>query len=314
MTDPAPFYPDIADAPEPAEIIFRRAEDGTRLRMGLWPAGPRGMVALFPGRTEVIEKYGRVIRDLAACGFGAAVIDWRGQGLSDRAEGQPLLGDISSFAEYQQDVAVLDALMREACPDAPRMVLAHSMGGCIALRALSEGFAARACAFSAPMWGLRVSAMMRHVTTASRAVLGLARLDRREVPGAGVEFRLWENSFDNNELTSDRDTYAWMQTQVRDTPGLRLGAPSLRWAAAAMAETRALAALPSPDLPAVCGLGSREMIVESAAIRARMADWPRGALVEYDGALHELLMERPEIRTPFLARICELFTAQADPR
>ncbi|MGP9789810.1 alpha/beta fold hydrolase [Roseinatronobacter sp. NSM] len=305
----APFYSNIADAPAGGRVVWGHAEDGTRLRLALWPPGPRGMVAIFPGRTEMVEKYGRVISDLAARGYGAAVIDWRGQGLSDRMAGTPLLGDIPDFAHFQRDVAVLRDLLDTHAPDAPRFVLAHSMGGCIALRALLNGFAARAVSFSAPMWGLPLTGALRRTITALRPALGLSRLDLREVPGAGIEFRLWENPFDNNDLTSDRATYDWMQHQVQSCPVLRLGAPSLRWLLAALVETTALATLPAPAIAAYCGLGTRERIVSGDAIETRMSAWPNGRLDMFEGALHELLMEQPKTRADFLNRTCDLFDA-----
>ncbi len=309
MEPTAPFFADVAGARPPGRIVWRKTEDGKRLRLALWPTGPRGMVAIFPGRTEMIEKYAPVAADLGARGYGAAVIDWRGQGLSDRLDGKPLLGDVPDFAHFQRDVAVFQALLDEVAPEAPRFVLAHSMGGCIALRALMNGFPARAVAFSAPMWGLRLSKTTRRAVVAMTTVLGLARMDLREVPGAGVEFRLWENPFDNNELTTDPDRYTWMQAQVQARPELRLGAPSLRWLVAALAETAVLAQLPSPALPAFCGLGTRELLVSSEAIEARMADWPGGELAIYDGALHELLMEAERFRGPFLDGVCALYDA-----
>ena len=307
----APYFTQVAGGLPPADMIWRDASDGTRLRLAIWPAGPKGMVAVFPGRTEVIEKYAPVVADLAARGYGAVVIDWRGQGLSDRLAGKPLLGDVPDFAHYQRDVAVLRDVLNQVAPDAPRFALAHSMGGCIALRALTDGFAPRAVAFSAPMWGLRLSTATRRAVVAMTRVLGLARMDLREVPGAGVEFRLWDNAFDDNELTTDPDRYAWMQAQVAAHPELRLGAPSLRWLVAALAETAVLAQLPAPEIPAYCGLGTRERIVASEAIEARMAAWPGGTLDIFDGGLHELLFERDPIRAPFLDRIAALFDAHA---
>lgn len=308
MSQP-PFFADVADAPAPARVDWASADDGIRLRVALWGPGPKGMVAIFPGRTEVIEKYGRVVGDLARAGYGAALIDWRGQGLSDRLKDQPLLGDVTDFALFQQDVAVFDAAIQGFAPDAPRFVLAHSMGGCIALRALMGGFSARAVAFSAPMWGLRLTGAARRAVVAATAVLRLAGADLREVPGAGIEFRLWENPFDHNELSGDAATYLWMQHQVQTHPELRLGAPSLRWLVAALRETAELAWQAAPDLPAYCGLGTRELIVSPQAIRARMADWPGGELQVFEGALHEFLMERPAIRAPFLRRSLALFDA-----
>lgn len=307
MPDTAPFFSTVADAPSPQSVIWSQAEDGTRLRIALWPAGPKGMVAIFPGRTEVIEKYGRVITDLAAAGYGAAAIDWRGQGLSDRLTDRPLLGDVQDFGQYQHDVAAYRAALDGFAPNAPRFVLAHSMGGCIALRALINGFPAQAASFSAPMWGLPLNSTASRTIAVMRAALRMSRLDQREVPGAGIEFRLWENAFDNNELTGDAETYAWMQAQVQAHTDLRLGAPSLRWLAAALVETAALKLLPAPDIPAFCGLGTREKLVSAPAIEGRMADWPNGQLQIYQGALHELLMERPATRDAFLRKAIVLF-------
>lgn len=305
--EPAPFYADIAQAPVPAHVVWVRASDGVHLRLGLWGPGTRGMVAVFTGRTEVIEKYGRVISDLMGAGYGVAVMDWRGQGLSDRVTDQPLLGDIPDFGHFQRDVAVFDDAIQQFAPDAPRFMLAHSMGGCIALRALLNGFPARAAAFSAPMWGLPLGNVLGGAVNVASRALGLAGWNQREVPGAGIEFRLWENPFAGNDLTSDRATYDWMQMQVNAQPDLRLGAPSLRWLAAALSECAALEKCPSPTLPAYCGLGTRERIVSAHMIRARMTQWHAGQLEEFDGALHELLMEAPATRDRFLQRTLALF-------
>lgn len=303
----APFHAAIADCAPPVRCDWVRASDGVRLRIALWE-GARGFVALFPGRTEMVEKYGRVIRDLQGAGFGVGIMDWRGQGLSDRLTRFPLLGDVPDFADFQRDVAVLDAEIRAFAPEAPRYVLAHSMGGCIALRALHSGFQARAASFSAPMWGLPLGTLLGGAVGAASRALAVRDWNLREVPGAGIEFRLWENPFAKNDLTTDRATYDWIQTQVNTVPELRLGAPSIRWLAAALAECAALERLPAPALPAYCGLGTRERIVSAAAIRDRMAGWRDGELELFEGALHELLLEAPATRDRFLAQTLALFT------
>ena len=309
MKETAPFFGEIADAPAPARVGWVRASDGVRLRVGFWRAGPMGMVALFPGRTEVIEKYGRVIRDLVAAGYGVALMDWRGQGLSDRLTPDPLLGDVPDFQHYQRDVAELDRILRTYAPDAPRFVLAHSMGGAIALRALMRGFEAQAAAFSAPMWGLPVAPLVARAVSFGQKLLALRGLDLRPVPGAGIEFRLWENPFDTNDLTRDLPTYAWMQSQVVAEPALRLDAPSVRWLGAALREVALLDDLPSPQIPAYCGLGTSERIVSKTAISDRMSAWPGGTLDLFPEALHEILMEKPEHRARFMAQTLALFAA-----
>lgn len=306
----APFHADIADAPAPARVDWLAASDGVRLRAAVWGAGAKPLVAIFPGRTEMIEKYGPTVTELVARGLDVAVIDWRGQGLSDRLCDPPIRGDVPDFADYQKDARTywdwLDGVSTQ-----PRYILAHSMGGCIALRALVSGLPARAVAFSAPMWGLTLPAATLAAVAPLTAMLRLAGQDTREVPGAGEEFELWNFPFERNELTRDPDRYAWAQAQLCAHPELRLGAPSMRWLAAALREMAALKTLPAPATPAICGIGTGDKIVSQDASRARMAAWPGGDLTEYDRALHELLIERPEVRDDFLSRATALFQAFA---
>ena len=81
---PAPFHAALADGPPGATCVWLTAGQA-RIRVAWWKAGDKGTVLLLPGRTECIEKYGRAAGDLVARGFSVITIDWRGQGLADRA-------------------------------------------------------------------------------------------------------------------------------------------------------------------------------------------------------------------------------------
>ena len=114
---PAPFYADVADAPEGARAFWLTAADGVRLRAVAWTGGRRGTAVIFPGRTEFAEKYGRVAAELVARGFAVAVIDWRGQGLSDRALADRGKGHIDNFSTYMADLQLfLDKVVAPAAP------------------------------------------------------------------------------------------------------------------------------------------------------------------------------------------------------
>ena len=306
MTTPAPLQ--APDGPSGGRAFWLHTQDEVRLRMAHWP-GPRGTVMLLPGRTEYIEKYARVAADLARTGWGALVIDWRGQGLSDRLAGDAALGHIGRFADYQLDLAAMRRAAQELGLHAPMPLLAHSMGGCIALRALCDGLHPPAVAFSAPMWGLPLSAMQRIGIRAMAQITRPLGRDTAYLPTTGPQYGLPSMAFEGNPLTRDPDQFARMQDQIRARPMLALGGPSLRWGGAALAEMAALARLPAPQMPALIGLGGNERIVSSPAIRAQAARWPGAELVEYPQAEHELLMERPQTRDDFLARALELFGA-----
>lgn len=291
-------------APAGGRAFWLTASDGVRLRLAHW-LGARH-VLILPGRTEYIEKYGLVVADLAAAGWGALVVDWRGQGLADRALPDPLKGHVGDFAEYQRD---LDAVLAAAQTLAPGPLpwLAHSMGGCIALRGLMRGLAPPAVAFSAPMLGLAQSTPLKIML---RGLAALARpfgADLGYTPTTGPDHGLPSMAFDDNTLTRDRAQFERMKAQVTQDPRLALGGPSLRWMGAALREMAALAAMPSPELPALFGLGGAERIVSAAAVRDRARRWPRAVLTEYPDSEHELTMERAPTRDDFLHRALALF-------
>lgn len=302
LTD-APLYP--CDAPEGGRAYWIRAPDGARLRLGHWP-GPRH-VLILPGRTEYIEKYGLVVADLARAGWGALLVDWRGQGLSDRLAPDPLLGHVRHFDDYQADLNTVLAVAATLAPG-PMPWLAHSMGGCIAFRALVDGARPPAVTLSAPMLGLAQPPLMR---AGIRAMAGLGRGLRRDqgyLATTGPDFGLPSMSFETNNLTRDRAQFERMKRQIITHPALALGGPSLRWGGQALAECARLAQAPSPAVPALIGLGQAERIVSPQAIRARAARWPEATLVDYPDTEHEILMSPAAVRDDFLARALALFS------
>ena len=163
MPDPAPFYRDVAGGPEQVEAQWLTAADGVRLRLAIWPEGEKGTVLLFPGRTEYIEKYACTAADLKARGFAMLAVDWRGQGLADRALDDRKTGHVMHFVDYQMDVAaIMEALEARGLPR-PYYLIGHSMGGAIGLRAAMDGLPVNAAVFTAPMWGIAMSGLLRPV-------------------------------------------------------------------------------------------------------------------------------------------------------
>jgi lysophospholipase len=74
-------------------------------------------------------------------------------------------------------------------------------------------------------------------------------------------------------------------------------------------EANALAARPAPKTPILTFLGTNERIVRTKTIHQRMQTWENGTLVMVEGAEHEILMERPEIRNDAFDKMAKLFTA-----
>ncbi|WP_417673203.1 alpha/beta hydrolase [Pseudodonghicola sp.] len=308
---PAPLFADVAGAPPGGAAHWLTTEDGPRIRIAHWrPEGAaKGTVLLFPGRTEYIEKYGPAVGDLAARGFATLVVDWRGQGLADRLLPDPRPGHVANFPDYQRDVAALTQAAALLDLPGPWFLIAHSMGGCIGLRALIEGLPVAAAAFTGPMWAISLTAAQRtlaHGVTALSAFFGLSH---RLSPGTKGENYFQIQPFEGNGLTNDPEMYRFIQSQLQAHPELGIGGPSLQWLREALRETARLAHLPAPDLPCITFFGTADAIVSGAAIRARMANWRRGELELIEGGKHEVLMEDAATRAHAFDRMAALFDA-----
>lgn len=307
----APFHADVADAPPGCRALWARADDGVRLRLAVWASGGRGTVLIFPGRTEYIEKYGPVAGFFQAQGFAVLVLDWRGQGLSDRLTGDPMAGHVGDFGDYQRDVVAMMAAARALELPEPYFMFGHSMGACIGLRALHGGLPALAAGFTAPMWGVMMRAALRPAAWALSAAARGTGQGLRYAPGTSARPYVASVPFAGNMLTRDRAGWDWQRVQLAAHPELALGGPTLHWLHVALIETRRLMALPPPDLPAYVAIGLQERIVDPVPVARLMAHWPGGQLDAIAGAEHELLLEASRVRQRVLDGALQVFAAAA---
>ncbi|MEM6306403.1 MAG: alpha/beta hydrolase [Pseudomonadota bacterium] len=300
---PAPFYADLAGAPEGEMVHWVHATDGVRVRLAHWhPPGAKGTVLLCPGRTEYIEKYGAVVGEFTQRGLAVVVNDWRGQGLSDRALPNRLLGHVAQFSDYQHDVAAMMAYLQAHALPQPVHVVAHSMAGCIILRALMHGLQAQTVTFSAPMWGIVLPPHMRAAAWAVTAALNGTALRDSLAPGAEAATMVDIGDFASNKLTGDAAQYDRMIGQMHDIPDFGLAGPTIAWLHGALREMRHLARLPAPDIPCLTFLGTNEAITDPRRITRRMARWPDGRLEILPQGRHEVMMETSDLRGRFFAQ------------
>lgn len=293
----APFYADIAGGPDGGAAHWLTTSDGLRIRVAHWNlAGAKGTVLMFPGRTEFIEKYGDAAKEFQKRGFASLAIDWRGQGIADRMTPNRAVGHVGEYADYQNDVAALMAHANELDLPRPYFLVAHSMGGCIGLRALVNGLDVNAAMFSAPMWGMEMSLPVRSAAWVLSTLSLAFGFDKKMAPGQMEEGYVLREDFAANTLTNDPDVWAMLGRQLKAQPDLGLGGPSLRWLNKSLHETRNLSKMPSPATPCLTFLGTDEAIVDPKPIKDRMKAWTNGTLRVFQGGKHEMLMDTPEIR------------------
>ncbi len=308
---PAPLFEDVAGAPPGGQAHWLNTADDTRIRVAHWtPEGNAcGTVMMFPGRTEYIEKYGDAAFEFVGRGFAFLSIDWRGQGLADRLLDDPRVGHVDKFTDYQQDVRASLELAEHLELPRPWYVIGHSMGGAIGLRAVFENDCFAACAFTGPMWGIFFTPLMKPLSRLTAYWGPRFGLGEKTPPTTSLESYVLSQPFEGNVLTRDPGMYKMMQDQLIAYPDLTLGAPSTIWLREALEECSWLMAQTAPAIPCLTFLGSHEQIVDRKAIRARMANWPSGTLVEIPDGEHEVLMEAPDIRGPVFDQLTAHFKA-----
>ena len=311
MTDTAPLHIDLAEAPDHGEA-FWLTPAGARIRAAVWRGGDRGTAFLFTGRTEYIEKYGRIIRQLCERGFCVVTLDWRGQGLSDRPLKERMKGHVEEFGEYQNDVAALVNDDRVWDLPEPHVLFCHSMGGCIGTRSLIEKrLKPAAVVMSAPMLGL---SMTRVETIGSKVLIGASKLvGGRNAFAPDPKPRIpyvQKVDFEDNTLTGDAEHFDWMRRHLEQVSDFGLGPPTIGWLEEALKETQELAEAPHPDQPVLYLLGSEEEIVAPEAIRDAAARGAKAELCEIGGAKHEVFMETPQRQAEAWGAIDAFLAAQ----
>jgi lysophospholipase len=294
-----------SDAAPLLELEYVRV-DGMQVRFGhlIPPGAARGTVVVLPGRAEFIEKYRETIAALVGWGFAAAILDWRGQGGSDRFLAHHHRGHVVQVEDYLADLAAVMARLHRLLLPRPFLMLSHSMGGHIGLRYLHDqrdDFLASV--MSAPMFGIRLAPTPEPVARALCAAAVRMGAGWRFAPGQR-DFDLDRYVFSGNRLTSCPDRYAGLRRLVAATPEFALGGVTYGWLGAALrsiALTRRPGYLESISTPILVLQAGVERIVSNRAQAATVRRLPNSRLLAFPGARHELLMERDEIRDRVLA-------------
>jgi len=298
----------IAANPAPDNYVTGtlKTPDGVGLRFVRWqpPAGRRGTVCVFQGRGEWIEKYFETVRDLRARGFAVAALDWRGQGLSDRALGDRHKSYVRDFGQYDTD---LETFMREIvlpdCPP-PLFALGHSTGASVLIRAAYRGRRwFDRMVLTAPL----IDLVGFGATTTARLmtrVLRIAGFGAMYVPkqeNAGV---MEARPFVGNILTSDPVRYARNAAILEAEPALGLGPPTVAWLDAAYRATRAMRERSYPSRirqPILIVAAGNDALVSNPAIEDFATLLRAGSQLVVVGSQHEILMEQDRYRSQFWA-------------
>ncbi len=306
------------EAPPNAVVARIQTRDKLSLRAARWTSGPasRGTVAILPGRAEFIEKYFETVGELLDRGFDVVVLDWRGQGLSDRLLRNRRKGHVRHFRDYDQDLDALRAEILEPACRKPWFALGHSMGAAILLAQARAGRSPfERMILTAPMIDLKGLRFPR----ASRwfaGALSLLGFGAAFIPGGGGRPYM-SAGFQGNVLTSDPARHVRSATILDFAPDLAIGDPTIGWVNAAFRLMRRFEDAEFPRrvlIPTLILAAGGDRVVDTAATEDFAGRLKAGRFFTLPDARHEILMERDMFRERFWAAFDAFIPGSSGPR
>ncbi|MFZ5747259.1 MAG: alpha/beta fold hydrolase [Pseudomonadota bacterium] len=302
--------------PSGAQIRRWPARDGWSLRSFVWPAvtdRPRGSILFQGGRGDIFEKYLETFAHWHGQGWTITSFDWRGQGGSGRLTDNPNCGHIDSFDRFVDDFRDFHGEWHDATPG-PHVVMGHSMGGHLVLRALVEG-AARpdAAVLIAPMLGVK-SVFGPFSERLARMLGGVGNSARPAWKGNErphtTETR--EELLTHGEARY-QDEIFWQQS----SPELLTGPPSWRWVIESFKSMKALRRDPrlrTMGVPVLGLIANADGLVDPKVANRTLSKLPDARLVQFGKeSAHEILREVDKVRNRAIGEI-DLFLEARVPR
>jgi lysophospholipase len=292
---------DSFNCPSGGKSFFYKTLDGVNLRIAIWnETSSKGTILLQSGRTEFIEKYYEVIQEFVNRGFCVALMDWRGQGLSDRVAKDIRIGHVDNFSDYDSDFEeVIRKVYQDTCPK-PWIALGHSMGGCLAAsNAAKNTDLFDAIILCAPMLSLHMPNLIKKLIH----ILGfMTKIGLKEKALARPEWHEdngWlENPFTENQVTSDPRRYERTIMLIREHEELAIGGLTINWVYGALKRTKEMASpgwIKEIKQPILLLNATKDKLVNHEENK-KICSQSNTVTIEDIDSEHEILMETDLIR------------------
>ena len=274
------------------------------------------VIMVSPGRIESYVKYPEVAYDLFHCGYDVMIVDHRGQGRSGRMLDDPHCGHVQHFDDYVEDFERFYQLEIAPRQYAKKFALAHSMGGAIlALYLANNPQSFDAAALLAPMTGIYLP-MPGWI---SRRILNWAENRPVRRDGYALGTGHWRPlPFVVNRLTHSRERYRRNLRYYADYPELQVGGPTYHWVREGIdAGMHILKEAEKITTPVLLLQASEDRVVDNRshlafcqamAVAGHPCEGDKPLVIE--GARHEILFERDDLRAQALDAIMRFFARQ----
>jgi lysophospholipase len=282
---------------------FMTPSDKHHIRYGIWYSHnetKRGSVILLNGRKEFMEKHAETIGELNKRCFDVYSLDWRGQGLSSRMLANRHKGFIKNYDSYINDLNLFVRKIVQPKASIPLVILAHSMGGHIALRFIHEyPEIADKVVLISPMIDILTWPLPGWLVRLMTRVAIKAGFNQAYIIGSG---NYTVEKFKGNRLTSDRKRFRDEHKAILENPDLALGGVTYGWLSATF---ESIDILTKPGFakktttPILIVSAGGDRIVSVNAQKTICSLLPNCTFTEITGARHEILKETDAVRSIF---------------
>lgn len=239
------------------------------------PNGPKGIVVISHGYAEHCGRYREVAHVITNAGFAALSYDVRGHGKSPGPR-----GFVAAFGEYLDDLRAVMKQARALVATGPLILLGHSHGSLITLRAACDGTGGvHSLIVSSPYLGLRLA-----------------------VPGwkkalARVASKLAPKLPQPNGIKSDQLTHDPEMRRIHDADPLNFGTATARWFVESSAAQAYVAANASRiTIPSTWIVGGDDPLADPVQAKRVASSMKQADYHELPGFLHEVFNETERAR------------------
>ncbi len=278
-------------------------------------------VVLSPGRIEGYLKYKELTFNLLQNGFNVAIIDYRGQGLSQRLQLNPHKGFVDNFDDYAIDLKTFISDVVTKKNQGKLFMLAHSMGGAIAIRYLQT--------FPNDITAIAMTSPMISIDSGSVPYwLGKLLINAGAHLNNFFSNQAWyflghkdyvSKPFATNQLTHSKIRYKLFRNEYQQNPEMQLGGVTFKWLAQAIKSNKHIFEdLSQYTTPTLVLQAGQESIVSNSSQNAfclALAQQQNGLCegnkpLTIKGAKHEILFEQDSIRNQALSHILDWFNSK----
>ena len=267
----------------------------------------KATIVISSGRTEGMVKYQELIYDLNQNNYNVYILDHRGQGYSQRLLEDTQVGHVEDFLDYVRDLRVF---VKTVVKKHKKLILiGHSMGGAIAslyVETYRKDF--DALVLSSPMH--QPELISKKLT--NRICQFIETRDKNK-----ANYIIGEKSYDegkldftDNLLTHSKIRYELSDFSYEKEPQTKLGGPSVHWVSEACKGSKMSVDLATNiEIPVLLMQAQDDAIVNlepQNEFCKNSKKFCRG--VSFDGAYHELFVEKDLIRNKVLSAMLDFIS------